>query len=289
MHYFIAEMHLRAVTAARALAPASAVGAMRAATMAMRRQRRGLSSSEGKKDMNAFVWDWFSTFLARRLNRVTSFVPPPPSTPPRRALVIHCHPSNDSFSAHLLQTCVSTLTARGTTVKTIRLYGQNEQPKFPAVMQEREWKHYLEGVSNPHLETLTRDHLAMVKEADALVFVYPTWWFGQPAMLKGWLEKVLLPGETFKLGEERFKNSVLGLAPGMDNIKRIAVVTTYGTPWLAVRYVGDPGRRLIARAIRPLCNKDCTVLWLPLYSIDESTEAQRKGFVEKVKRAFQYF
>jgi putative NADPH-quinone reductase len=207
----------------------------------------------------------------------------------QRRAQVHCHPSEDSFSAHLLDTCVKTLSARGTSVKTLRLYGQDKQQEFPAVMEEDEWKHYLEGLSNPHLSAITKEHLAMVQEADALVFVYPTWWFGQPAMLKGWLEKVLLPRETFKLGEERFKHSVLGLAPGLPNIKRIAVVTTYGTPWLAVRYVGDPGRRIIARAIRPLCNESCTLLWLPLYSIDESTEAQRKAFVAKVQRAFQYF
>jgi hypothetical protein len=47
--------------------------------------------SGGKQpDLNTFVWDSFSSFLARRLNRLTSFFPPPPAEAPQRALVVKC-------------------------------------------------------------------------------------------------------------------------------------------------------------------------------------------------------
>ena len=64
-----------------------------------------------------------------------------------------------------------------------------------------------------------------LKWAEAVVFIYPTWWYGLPAMLKGWLERVLVPGFAFP---ER------GSVPKLKHITRVIVLTTCGaTPFLS--------------------------------------------------------
>ena len=54
----------------------------------------------------------------------------------------------------------------------------------------------------PILDPLAERHAGIVKQAEALVFVYPTWWSTMPAILKGWLERVLVPGVGFVFDEQ---------------------------------------------------------------------------------------
>ena len=93
------------------------------------------------------------------------------------------------------------------------------------------------------------------------MFVYPTWWYSMPAMLKGWIDRVWVPHATFELPK--------GLAPikgRLHNIRLIGGFSTYGSPWWWTRFViGDPGRRIIMRGVRPLCHPRCrTLLARPL-------------------------
>ncbi len=117
------------------------------------------------------------------------------------------------------------------------------------------------------------DHAAALRRAEALLLVYPTWWFGPPAMLKGWLDRVWLPGVAFRLdgpGE---------LRPLLTNIRRIGVVTTYGSPYWRLWLVGWPDRRVVARGLRPLCARRCRLDWIALTRMDSSTAAEREQFL----------
>ena len=50
----------------------------------------------------------------------------------------------------------------------------------------------------PLVDPVTVAHADLVRRAEVLVFVYPTWWSGPPAILKGWLKRVLVPGVAFR-------------------------------------------------------------------------------------------
>ena len=52
--------------------------------------------------------------------------------------------------------------------------------------------------TQPLLDPMVAEHAALVRRAEALVFVYPTWWSEPPAILRGWLERVLVPGVAFR-------------------------------------------------------------------------------------------
>ncbi len=91
------------------------------------------------------------------------------------------------------------------------------------------------------------------------MFVFPTWFHGPPSMLRGWLERVWLPGVAFLPAERKGQLA----KSGMRHIRRLTVVTTGGSPRWFVLMIGDPGRRLFTRA-RALFAWRCKVTWLQL-------------------------
>ena len=127
-------------------------------------------------------------------------------------------------------------------------------------------------------------HIEHLKWAEEIVFIYPTWWYGLPAMLKGWLDRVWATDVVFALREGKRQ-----IIPLMTHISRIAVVTTCGAPRWWSHIVGHPGRKTILRGIRALCARRCRTLFLAHYLMDASTPKSRAAFLEKVRRKLASF
>mmetsp|Transcript_27434 Transcript_27434/g.61450 ORF Transcript_27434/g.61450 Transcript_27434/m.61450 type:complete len:160 (+) Transcript_27434:3-482(+) len=136
-----------------------------------------------------------------------------------------------------------------------------------------------------------REAIADLRWCDSLVLVYPTWWFNFPAAMKGFFDRVMLPGVAFKIPPKGNKAGAgtTGLLPGFTNISKIGVVTTYGAYEAAALYAGDNSRRFLSRAFRPLCAPNCHLLWHGLYSMDAQSLAQRETFLEKVREEYKTF
>jgi len=113
-----------------------------------------------------------------------------------RVLLIHCHPRQDSFSAALRDAAVDVLTSSGHSVEMRDLYAEAFDPVLSA---------HQRGVYFDEAENVrgVEDHVAALRQAEGLVLVYPTWWFGMPAMLKGWLDRVFVYGRTYT-GRQRY-------------------------------------------------------------------------------------
>lgn len=188
-----------------------------------------------------------------------------------RVLLVHCHPRADSFSAALSATASAALEAAGHAVETIDLYAQRFDPRLSG---EERGGYYDEAAIPPDLA----GHVAALRRAEMLVLVYPTWWFGMPAMLKGWFDRVWRPGVAFALGGPRV------LQPRLTDIRRIAVVTTYGSPRWLLWLVGWPDRRMVKRGIGVLCAPRCRLDWIALTGMDRATQAARERFVGQVRR-----
>jgi putative NADPH-quinone reductase len=134
-------------------------------------------------------------------------------------LMIACHPRADSCSAALRDEARAALDAAGHEVRLRDLHAEGFVPVMSAA------EHRVTNTSGAN-EALTAREAADLRWAEALVLVYPTWWYGIPAMLKGWFDRVWLPGIAFRIGEG-------AIEPLLVDIRRIAVVTTYGSPlWL---------------------------------------------------------
>jgi len=193
-----------------------------------------------------------------------------------RALVVHAHPSEASFSAALFVAASGALRAAGHDVATIDLYAE----RFNAVMSADERRAY--HSDQPILDAVVGRHAELVRWADTLVFVYPTWWMGLPAILKGWLERVLVPGVAFHL-DERTQRVVADLR----HIRRIVGITTYDASWPTVKLYNDAGRRTLLRALAMLCRRPCRRTWLALYRIESAHAAARNAFIERVERTLR--
>ncbi len=129
----------------------------------------------------------------------------------------------------------------------------------------------------PILDPLVAVSAAAVQAAQILVFVYPTWWSGLPAMLKGWLEKTLVPGVGFVF------NNNHRVRPGLTHVRRIVGISTYGSPRTYVKAINDNGRRTLMRALRLQTGLRLRSTWLGLYAIDTSTPEQRANFLTKIE------
>jgi NAD(P)H dehydrogenase (quinone) len=188
-----------------------------------------------------------------------------------RVLVIYCHPRPDSFSAAQKDVVIEALTATGHVVDLRDLYAEG----FDPILSARQRGAYYDEAGNFHG---VEDHVTALLWAEALVLIYPTWWFGMPAMLKGWFDRVWLPGVAFRLGGPK------ALQPLLTNLRRIGVITTYGSPWWMLWWVGWPDRRLVRRGLRPLCANGCRVSWIGLTRMDFDSLTRRQRFLVRIRR-----
>jgi putative NADPH-quinone reductase len=188
-----------------------------------------------------------------------------------RALVVYCHPKPGSFSAAVRDVVLDKLRAAGAEVRLRDLYAEG----FAPVLEPQEWSGYLDCPAN---RAPVEDHCADVEWCDTLIFVYPTWWYGLPAMLKGWLDRVLLPDVAFKMPDATSKV----IRPGLLHIRRLGVFTTCGASWWLTLLVGAPGRRQLMQGVGWLCAPFRRRVFLAHYLMDASTPASRARHLVRV-------
>lgn len=190
-----------------------------------------------------------------------------------RALVIYAHPVPESFGAGVRDAVVAALGEAGHEVRLVDLNAIGFNP----VMSAEERRNYHERGIN---EVPVKEQLEHIKWCEMLVFVYPTWWYGLPAILKGWLDRVWVPHVAFLMPDGENPN----IRPAMQNIRRIVVVTTCGANWWLSKWVGEPGRRTLLRGIRTLAHPLCKTLYLAHYKMDSSTPESRAAYLDKVRK-----
>jgi putative NADPH-quinone reductase len=187
-----------------------------------------------------------------------------------RFLVIYAHPVKDSFVSALHQRAVAALKGAGHEVDDCDLYTEGFQP---VLSREERIAYHNVGANQGHVAK----EIERLRRCDGLVLVFPTWWYGMPAILKGYIDRVWLPGVVFKLDRGRTQ-------PILDNVERFAVVTTYGSPWWLNKLIFDPNRSMLMRGIRLLFPRVPRALWLALYGMDSADAAKRAKFLRKVER-----
>ena len=183
-------------------------------------------------------------------------------------VVVLGHPSGDSYCAAIFDAIVDALEAQSAhSITAIRLADE----KFTTAMSSVERAAY--ETEAPLISAETKRHAEILKQAEALIFVYPTWWSGLPAQLKGWLERVFVLGVAFRFN----KNGKI--RPNLQNVRHIIGVSTYGSPWRYVKLINDNGRRTLTRAIRMSTGLRTRTMWCSIYALDTCTQHQRDKFI----------
>ncbi len=192
-----------------------------------------------------------------------------------KVYVVYCHPDPESFTGAVHRQAVDALETAGHDVRVTALYDDEFEPALS--LQER--LDYLDvDATDPAIEC----YCELLLWCEVLIFIYPTWWSGQPAMLKGWLDRVLVRGVAWDMAEGAQR-----ITPRLTNIRRLVVITTHGSSRFLNVVEGQTGRRVIGRAVRLLCHRFARTTWLAMYDIDRSTAADRQDFLNRVGARMQ--
>lgn len=190
-------------------------------------------------------------------------------------LVLFCHPVEGSFAAALHNEVLAGLTEAGHSVDSCDLYAEGFQPVL--TREERLNYHDVPDNLGP-----VRTYVERLQAADALVLVTPIWNFGWPAMLKGYFDRVFLPGVSFKLEGGKVQ-------PSLMNIRKLAVVCTYGGARWRAFVLGDPPRKNAKGWLKVLMHPAAPLEYLALYDMNRADEPRRRGFLARVRERMARF
>jgi len=150
--------------------------------------------------------------------------------------------------------------------------------KFEPLLTESERNSYYSGSydSSNFSEQANR-----LLEAEALVLLFPTWWFSFPAMLKGWFDRVWGPGIAYDHASD------LGpIKSRLDNLRKVLVVTTLGAPWWVDRLImWQPVKRVVKVALLGACAKKSKLKYLSLYNSEKLNNESIARFKHKIDKA----
>lgn len=191
-----------------------------------------------------------------------------------RLLIVFCHPDPESFGAAIYRTACEALRSAGHELRCIDLYADGFNPVF--TLEEK--RSYL-GDTARNIAGVA-SHVEALKWAEGWVAIYPSWFYGLPAMFKGWLERVWLPGVAFTVAKAKQRR----IGGELSNIRLFIGITTSGSPWWWLKLIGDPGRSLLMKGLRPLYARHCQRHWLQLCNMNHVTADERDDFLQRVYR-----
>jgi NAD(P)H dehydrogenase (quinone) len=192
-----------------------------------------------------------------------------------RVLVIFAHPVETSYQAALHKAVVENLRAAGHQVDDCDLYAEGFNP----VMSREERLNY-------HDETActkpVQSYVDRLRNADAIVLNFPVWNYGYPAIMKGFFDRVFLPGVSFQLRDGK-------VTPSLLNVRKLAAVVTYGGDSLRTPLMRDAPRNVVKRAMRAVIHPLARTRYIALHDMNRASDAARTRFLERVAEEMRQF
>ncbi|MBL9052330.1 MAG: NAD(P)H-dependent oxidoreductase [Tabrizicola sp.] len=168
-------------------------------------------------------------------------------------LLVRAHPLTESLNARLATAVEGFARVAGWQVVVRDLYAEGFDPRLGS--DERA------GYYGGHPAKAVAGEQAELQAAEVLILVFPTWWSGFPAILKGWFDRVWSPGVAFDHAPD------LGaMKPRLTGLQEVLVVTTLGSPaWIDWLILWLSQKRLFHWGILRPCAPRAMLRWMPFY------------------------
>lgn len=191
-------------------------------------------------------------------------------------LVLFAHPLADSYGRALCDRTMQSLTADGHDVRLHDLWHEGFNPVLSATEKR---SHFADPEVKTAGDSLLASHVNDLRWCESIVFLYPSWWSAPPAIMKGWFDRVLMHGVAWT-----FPEGATRLHAGLTHVRRLVVVTTYGSSRWVNALEGEPGKATIRRGLRVLCNVRCRSTWIAHYGVDRAEQSERARFLSALPR-----
>ena len=183
----------------------------------------------------------------------------------KKIFLVYGHYNEKSFNAAIRDTFIKTVKEKGYKVDLVDLYKEKFNPVFAGEKPDE----------------VVLDHQKRIENSDIIVLIAPIWNFRMPAILEGWIDKVLAPPWAFT-----FKRLVGNYGYPVGNLKdkKAIIFCTYGSPQFAIRtfFLNMPTKRL-KRGVLNLCGI-YNIVYKRFFSVPFVSEEKRKKFLEVVKK-----
>lgn len=188
--------------------------------------------------------------------------------------IVYAHPWDGSYNHAIMTSITENLETKKEPFQVIDLYKDGFNPVFTA----EELKHFHKG-ETPYL--LVKDYQEKLKQSTELVFIFPVWWWDLPAILKGFIDKVMLSGFAFI--EDQNTGTLKGL---LTNIKKTTVISTSTTD---KKYIeSEAGNAIqsvfINRTLADVGLKNESTKWIHFSRVNLTTDEKRKQFLKEISQ-----
>jgi NAD(P)H dehydrogenase (quinone) len=187
---------------------------------------------------------------------------------------LYAHPCPESFHGSILRRGIAAARSAGHKVDLCDLNADG----FDPILRAEERRRYHDPIRNrqglePWIERLQR--------AEWIVCQFPVWCFGPPAILKGFLDRLFLPGVAFDLSDPR------NVTSKFTDWQRITGIASYGQGRLQAFWMGDPPRKLVTRYLGWHAGRGARVDHLAIYQMNTADTDRRGRFVQRVEDHFR--
>ena len=183
----------------------------------------------------------------------------------KKFFIVYGHYDDNSFNAAIKNTFIASAIKAGHKIDLVDLYKDNFNPVFAG--------------EEPGDDVL--DHRKRIEDCDTIVLIAPIWNFRMPAILEGWIDKVLAPPWAFS-----FKQLVgnYGYPQGHLKDKKAIIFCTYGSPRLAITtfFLNLPIRRL-KRGVFYICGIR-NIIYKRYFAVPFVNKKQRMNFLKDVSK-----
>lgn len=188
-----------------------------------------------------------------------------------RHLIIYAHPNKNSLNGQLKETVVQQLEAQGHTVVIRDLYQMNFDPVLSL-------SDLIEQISGESAPAIIREQ-QFISWAEVITFIYPIWWTGLPAIIKGYIDRIFTYGFAYRYDQ--------GIQKGLLNGKQAIIINTQGKSHQEYQGIGmDKALKLTSETgIYKYCGLHIKKHFF-FDQADKATAEQVKGWKQQIKTTY---